>query len=275
MTKRFSTIACALAALILIAGCAAQTQSSITPTPPLAAPSTAPSLLIQEAAAPTPYLVHLPGIAGPVWCDKAFVTGLSEGGIHADMHIYDWTCDDRGIHALWAVERNHEQAKYVASKIAEKYHKDPRTPIYLTCHSGGVGVAIWALECLPPDVKVQGLLMLAPAISPTYDLTNALTHIVGKAVCFCSPNDGLVLGYGTKVFGTIDGIRCDAAGKVGFTPPPTADAQQYAKLTTQPYNADWLEKYGYGGDHMGLLGRAFARGYIAPLLTGATAVIMP
>ena len=257
---RFSVMLCAIAVLLFV-GCSPASKPSPAPAPAVLAPL------------PEPYLIHLPGIAGPVWCDKAFVKGLSEGGVHADMHIYDWTCEDGGIHALWATERNHAQAKFIADKIAEKYHNDPRTPIYLTCHSGGVGVAVWALESLPADVKVQGLMMLAPAISPGYDLTRALSHVVGHAFCFCSPNDGLVLGYGTKLFGNIDGVRGEAAGKVGFTPPANADKGQYAKLTTQPYNADWMEKYGYGGDHMGLLGRTFARGYIAPLLIGAAPTV--
>jgi pimeloyl-ACP methyl ester carboxylesterase len=149
--------------------------------------------------------------------------------------------------------------------ITDKYRADPRTRIYLSGHSGGTAIAVWALERLPPDVKVDTLLLIASALSPTYDLSPALRRVRGRAYALHSPYDP-VLGIGTRMFGTIDGIRTDAAGRVGFTPPPTAaDPPQYAKLTTVGYGPGWIRLSNIG-DHIGPMMRPFAREVIAPLL---------
>ena len=93
------------------------------------------------------------------------------------------------------------------------------------------GPAIWTLERLPGDVKVACFVMLAPALSPTYDLSKGLAHVSGSAYCFNSPDDDMVLGTGTNLFGTMDGVRCDAAGRVGFVKPPDADAARHGWQT--------------------------------------------
>ena len=68
------------------------------------------------------------------------------------------------------------------------------------------------------------------------------------------------------MLGTIDGVKTDAAGKVGFVKPKTADDRQYAKLVQIPYDAAWV-KLGNIGDHIGALTRPFGKAVIAPLLT--------
>ena len=80
---------------------------------------------------------------------------------------------------------------------------------------------------------------------------------------------GAVLGLGTKMFGTVDGVRGEAAGKVGFTKPKAADPQQYAKLVQIPYDSAWM-KWGNDGDHIGSMSRSFAREVVAPLLVSGT-----
>ena len=110
-------------------------------------------------------------------------------------------------------------------------------------------------------------MLLASALSPSYDLSKALSHVRGKAYAFSSPNDGIVLGAGTSVFGTIDGKQCQAAGLCGFACPKTADEEQYAKLVPMPYDPAWI-KLGNIGDHIGVTSRAFAETVIAPILMG-------
>ena len=52
----------------------------------------------------------------------------------------------------------------------------------------------------------------------------------------------IVLGAGTRVFGTIDGKKEEAAGLRGFkTPDEPADAKQYDKLVQMPYQDAWME----------------------------------
>lgn len=214
-----------------------------------------------------PYVMHLPGVSGTSNVDYSLKRGLQAGGFDGPFEIYDWTCHDPGIPALHNRARNEEQAQVVADILTKQYRKHPNQPIYLTCHSGGSGPATWALEKLPPDVHVACFVLLAPALSPTYDLSKALSHVVGHAYCFNSPSDDLVLGTGTKMFGTIDGLYCDAAGRVGFQKPEKADPAQYAKLILVPYQQQW-SRYGHIGGHIGPMGSSFVEAIVAPLMLG-------
>jgi len=254
------------ALLALVAGCPqpqpAPQAVSVQVTPPAAAPPPAPLV--------KPYVMHLPGVSGTSIVDFSLRDGLQKAGFDGPFEIYDWTCRDPGIPALHNRQRNEEQAAIVADMLTQQYRAHPEQPIYLTCHSGGSGPAIWALERLPADVKVYCFVMLAPALSPAYDLTRALSHVSQHAYCFNSPDDDLVLGTGTKMFGTIDGVRCDAAGRIGFQQPATADAIQYAKLIHQPYQSVWV-RYGHIGGHIGCMGSPFVQAVVGPIMLGRAA----
>lgn len=213
----------------------------------------------------TPYLVHLPGIAGDTLVDRWFVSGLRDGGIRADAEIFDWTGHGGWIEGLQSYEHNRNQAQQLADRITNRVRAEPGQPVYLTAESGGTGVAVWALERLPEDVKVSSLVLIAPALSPRYDLTGALRHVAGHAYAITSPNDTLVLGLGTTLFGTTDGVHTPAAGRLGFRQPSSADPVQYRKLVPMPYQLDWVA-YGHLGGHSGGLAPAFARDVLAPKL---------
>lgn len=228
----------------------------------LPAPATAP--------APRPYVLHLPGVSGTSIVDYTLRAGLRAGGFDGPFEIYDWTCHDPGIPALHARARNEDQAQVVADMLTKQYRAHPDQPIYVTCHSGGSGPATWALERLPADVKVACFVMLAPALSPTYDLSKALARVSGPAYCFYSERDDMVLGTGTKLFGTIDGQRVEAAGRVGFQKPPGADDLAYAKLIHRPYESSWT-RYGHIGGHIGCMGSPFVEAIVAPLMLGHAA----
>lgn len=211
------------------------------------------------------YLIHLPGIAGPTYFDGEFVRGLRNGGYEGRLDVYDWTESDPGLDALWSRQRNEREAAAIADKIVSIFKSDPLARITITAHSGGVGVAVWALERLPKGVQVQTMLLLAGALSPQYDLSKALGHVCGKAYSFSSLDDAVVLGAGTRMFGTIDGVDCDAAGRVGFSTPSGADSAAYQKLVSRPYQQAWI-KLGNIGDHIGTLQTRFAQHVLAPLV---------
>ncbi len=225
----------------------------------------APATRAVVSPPPRPYLLHLPGIGGERSIDRMLTQGLVQGGIEAQVKIYDWTDTDAGLNALYARQRHEREADAVARMIAAKYRADPRTRIYLSGHSGGTAIAVWALERLPPDVKIETLLMLASALSPAYDLSPALRHVSGRAYALYSPHDP-VLGIGTRMFGTIDGVKTNAAGRVGFTiPPDSVDSEQYEKLTQIGYDPSWIQ-LSHIGDHIGPMMRPFAREILSPLL---------
>jgi pimeloyl-ACP methyl ester carboxylesterase len=250
-----------LAALTLAASPAAPAQGVRAVAMPAAQAPAPPAA--QDP--PRTWMLHLTGIAGKRWSDEQLALGLADGGFPAQVDIYDWTGDDPGLHALLARKRNMEESRKIADLIADRVHKDPNLHIILSGHSGGTGIAVWALEMLPPDVKVDKLLLLASALSPDYDLSKALSHVRGHCYSFCSENDVLVLGVGTRAFGTIDGKKIEAAGEGGFVFPAGAEWTQYEKLIQKPYDKSWMQ-YRNIGDHMGCMHRAFAREIIAPLL---------
>jgi hypothetical protein len=210
----------------------------------------------QPTAAPTALHIHLPGIGGYRNVDRGMLRGLREGGYAERIVVHDWTGSDAGLAALVATQRHKQEATRVAQIIADELAVNPATRITVSAHSAGSGIIAWALEQLPPDAQIDTLLLVAPA----------LAHVRGKVYVLYSPYDNAVLGMGTKMLGTVDGVKAEASGKVGFTPPATADKSLYeAKLVQLPYRSEWI-KLGNIGDHIGGLARPFSRGVLAPLL---------
>jgi pimeloyl-ACP methyl ester carboxylesterase len=147
----------------------------------------------------------------------------------------------------------------------------PTVPVFLVGKSGGTGLVVKALEHLPGDA-VETAVLLSPALSPRYDLTAALRAVRRQMVVFWSPLDLIVLGAGTRIFGTIDGIKSVSAGMVGFRPPAQgagagdADvAAQYRKLQQVRWGPR-MATTGYLGGHVGPDNPAFLRKYVIPLL---------
>ena len=151
-----------------------------------------------------PLLLHLPGIAGPRWCDHQMIDGLRDGGVDVHCVIYDWTDHDRGINALQAYQRNHREAKKIADMIAAHAAADPDSPIDLTAHSGGCAGGVGVGATAGRREGADGAVARA-GISPGYDLSAALRHVEGKAFVFNSTLDVVVLYTGTRLFGTMDG----------------------------------------------------------------------
>jgi len=238
-------------AVVAACGCAHENR---------AAPATT-----RPATQPTALHIHLPGIGGYRNVDRGMLRGLREGGYTERIRVHDWTGNDTGLAALMATKRHKDEAARVAQMIADELSVNPHTRITVSAHSAGAGIITWALEQLPPDAKIDTLLFIAPALSPQYDLSRALAHVRGNVYVIYSPYDSAVLGIGTKMFGTVDGVKVEAAGKVGFKQPAKADAQQYEKLVQIPYHSQWV-KLGNIGDHIGGLSRPFAKSVLAPLL---------
>jgi pimeloyl-ACP methyl ester carboxylesterase len=219
------------------------------------------------------WLLHLPGMGGLMNIDRNVTAGMKSGlhqvgGVEPEIQIYDWTGPDRGFASLSNTKRHAEQAKVVADMIVRRARQDPSARIVVTGHSAGTGIIVWALERLPEDVKIDELVMIASALSPGYDLSPALSHVRGRAYALNSRLDGIVLGAGTKVFGTVDRLKVEAAGMVGFTIPEKPAIQgQYEKLVQLPYDPDWM-RFGNNGEHIGPMTRSFGRKVISPIILG-------
>ncbi len=223
-----------------------------------------------------PNVVHMSGIFGIRWSERRFVAALARR-LEADYTHLDWV-GQRGWHeALTHIHDNRLISHQVAAKLVAIKAADPSRPLLVTCHSGGAGMLAFALEVMvssagnatdgaPPRPVLDGVVMIAPALSPQYDLSRALARVGGTCLTLFSRHDGLALGPGTSLFGTIDRRHVHAAGRVGFQRPAGACSLAYAKLVEVPYTAAWLRRFGHAGGHAGGMGRRFATGYVAPLL---------
>jgi hypothetical protein len=212
------------------------------------------------------YHLHLPGIGGnsPIhrwWCRE-----IQSAAPTTQSELYDWTGRRWPITVLQSVERNRAESKKVADQIVALRRAHPHARIVISSESGGAGPTVWALEELPDDVFVDSVVMIAPALSPDYDLSKALRRVRGKMHTFSSRDDNFVLAWGTRTYGTIDGKRVDAAGYVGFTKPERADEKQYEKLVQVKHQSGWSKYWNFGG-HGGAMSPAFAKHVIAPLIT--------
>lgn len=159
----------------------------------------------------------------------------------------------------------HRLAEEVRAFRAER----PGAPVHLVGKSGGTGLVVKALEQLP-ERSVDSAILLAPALSPSYDLTRALQGIARELIVFWSPLDLVVLGAGTWVFGTIDRVHGVSAGLVGFRGPNRSDpasSAAYARLRQVRWGPR-MAATGYLGGHIGPDLPAFLRKYVVPLLRG-------
>ncbi|MBV8316887.1 MAG: hypothetical protein JOZ53_18265 [Planctomycetaceae bacterium] len=168
---------------------------------------------------------------------------------------------------LTNVANREAKGRVIADEVATFRAGHPGAPVFLVGKSGGSGLMIRALELLPVDV-VERVVLLSPAVSPTYDLSRALHAVRREMVVFWSPLDVIFLGLGTRVFGTIDRVRTVSAGLVGFRVPGGLDAPArapYAKLRQVRWRPAMARTWYFGG-HLGPDGPAFLKKYVVPLL---------
>jgi hypothetical protein len=114
---------------------------------------------------------------------------------------------------------------------------------------------------------VDRIVLIGAALSPDYDLTDALSHCRRGIVSFYSRRDWLMLGVGTKMFGTIDRRRTVSAGRIGFL-GTDGEPARFEGLTQVAWTDAWRD-LGHGGGHFGWLARRWVRDVLAPHLDGS------
>jgi pimeloyl-ACP methyl ester carboxylesterase len=209
------------------------------------------------------------GCGGIVLCELAMQQVMSERGGRCRVRPVAWGHGFGHWFADLSDVANHQaQSRGVADVVVAWLEQNPSKPVFLVGKSGGTWIVVKALEALP-EGSVEAVILLAPAISPDYDLSKALRGVRREMVAFWSPLDVIVLGMGTWLFKTIDRVRSFSAGMVGFRRPLTLDdagRSLYAKLK----QVRWRPKMaitGYLGGHVGPDSPAFLRKYVVPLLT--------
>lgn len=158
-------------------------------------------------------------------------------------------------------------AEALADAVVGYQTRNPGQPVFVVARSGGTAVALEAMTHLEPDA-VEKLVLLNSGLSPEYDMRPSLPAVRTEVVSFWSPRDSFVLGLGTRTFGTLDGVRTRAAGRVGFTVPEVlshSDQRQYEKLRQVEWQPE-MRQVGHGGNHLGSAATDFLKAYVAPLI---------
>ena len=233
-------------------------------------------LLFVGCAKPQPFVsddrlhrglvIVLPGIEGRGPLNEAVCRGLNDGGVNWAIELYDWTSMWGPLHSLRGESRNREKAFTIASRVIRYQNSHPGRPVVLVGQSGGGAMAAWAAEALPPGRMVDGVIMLAPALSPRYMLDWSLGNSRRGIINFYSPRDWIFLGFGTVVYGTMDGRHSESAGRIGFEVPSAGGRPLcYRKL----YQVAWQPKMaetGHSGLHLTSGGWRFVTAYVAPFV---------
>ena len=211
----------------------------------------------------------LTGIEGHSRLNRAIRNGLIDGGVPCAVEIVDWTVGGYFTfpYNLRAEKRNRAKAAQIAARIEAYQASHPGRPVTLVGHSGGAAMAAFVAEALSVGAAVDGVVMLAAALSPSYRLEAALAHSRCGIVSYTSAYDWFFLGAGTLIFGTSDGRHGQAAGRVGFEPPPGGG--RYEGLYQVAWQAEMIRKWHLGG-HTTSAAAPYVAAYVAPVVMRET-----
>jgi pimeloyl-ACP methyl ester carboxylesterase len=195
--------------------------------------------------------------------------GLKEAGYKGQLSMFPW---ETGLGVVAdqdsAVRYKRQKAGEVAAEMVRFHQAHPGAQIHLIGLSAGTAVAVFALDALPPDLKVENVILFGASISNNYDLTRALGHVRTHLYNFTSEQDA-VLGFLVPMSGTADRTEAPAAGLDGFLLPPGANAQTRALYLTRLARVAWQAKFEKDGDfggHTDGVNARFVRDYVAPLI---------
>lgn len=217
-------------------------------------------------------VIVLSGIEGRSLYNREICRGLNQGAGEFAIERKPWTLLGRlsFLYNLRAEQRNRRKAAEIASYIMEYQDSHPGRPVFLVGQSGGTAIAAWIAEALPPDRQIEGIVMLASALSPGYPLETALSRCRRGIVSFYSRWDIVFCGAGTTVFGTADGRHGPSAACVGFDVPKSAGGDRPYRKLFQVRWQRWMARYWYLGGHVTSGARPFVATCISPLLRAET-----
>lgn len=220
------------------------------------------------------YVIILPGIEGYSPFNRNVAQGLLDAGVPYAIEIFDWTKRilfwPTFIYNLRSRRLHEQKSKEIAAKILDYQRTYPNRPVYLIGHSGGGGMCVLTLECLPRETTVSGIVLLGAALSPGYSLRPALQHVDRRIWSFCSWGDLFFLGIFTTTCGTVDGRHSPSAGMVGFQCQALEDEER-VKFEEIPFQASYVRDGNLAG-HFGFTSSRFVRKHVAPLLLSCPAL---
>lgn len=235
-----------------------------------AAPAMPPPRVPASAEQPSKpgVIIVVCGIGGIDFVGLSSQWALPRAGVRHEIREFSWTHGKgRLLRDLQDTQHCLRKANELAAEVEKIKTQDPERPVYLVGKSGGTGLVLAAAEQLPPQT-LERIILLSPAVAPTYDLRPALRATKYEIVSFYSPYDQLVLNWGTRQFGTIDRYYGASAGLRGFVIPPDLNASDralYERLVQVKWNPAMILE-GHLGIHIGTSMPAFVAKEVGPWL---------
>ena len=199
---------------------------------------------------------------GVRWGLRSVTAGLRRAGFEGEVVYWRWQQWWRAwlmVPAIVGKRAHQQQARRLARFIHQCRRQYPDRPTYLIGYSSGGFVALRALELLNPAAAVDAAALLAPAVSPGYDLTAAAQRVRGKLVVTSSFLDWAIVGFALVLLGTCDRRHSVSAGMVGLRRAPAADVVQ---IRWRP----GLVRLGHFGGHFSATAPAFVARWVAPAM---------
>ena len=117
------------------------------------------------------------GVGGLDLCGTALRYVMAAEGLPYAIRVLPWGHGfGRWYSDLTSVTNRDAQAALLADAVRRFTAAQPGDPVFLVAKSGGSGVIVKALEQLEED-SVERAILLAPALSPGYDLSAALRAV--------------------------------------------------------------------------------------------------
>ncbi len=213
----------------------------------------------------------LDGVGGSQAAPLAVRRSLKTEGSDVGSILFRWQTPVPGdfLRHLMCLRRNRLMGLKLARRILEFRRSHPQTTLHVVAFSGGVGIAVFACEQLAGRGDLETLVMVCPAMSPDYNLACALRSVM-RCYALVSHRDRLILGMGTRLFGTTDRQFQAAAGQVGFRIPEDVTSEEidaYSRLRLIRWTPK-LKPLGHYGGHMGWARMPFLRRHLLPMLHG-------
>jgi len=222
-----------------------------------------------------PVIVVVDGVGRFQFAPYAIRRALREIGLEIEVLQYEWQYGLTGeiwTDLMW-LRRNRVMGARLARYLLGLRRQHPDRPIHVFALSGGCAIAVFACESLRGREIMASLVLAAPAMSTRYNLGPAL-RTVKHCYVLVSRRDRVVLGAGTRIFGTSDRVFAPSAGMLGFERPaglPEEQMRGYDRCRQIRWHPS-LVCDGHSGGHAGWIASGILRRHLPGLLAGTTAL---
>lgn len=209
---------------------------------------------------------YCPGAGNVDFGDAGLRKGLEDAGYKGEVAAFVWTISFNPAIDQTLRLNAKLKARRLARIIEEYIDKYPGRPVNLVGLSAGTGIAVWALEAMRPQYKVDHVVLLSSSLWYKYDVSKALERVKDRMYVYYSPNDAVLAGP-MKIFGSIDGVFGeDGAGSVGLQSKGAG-----GRVVNIRWNPAW-EELGYYGGHVDSTSPDFVRAVLSKHLLSPSEV---